>query len=219
MPYAEPPAPEQEEPLVRQTIRPALCIAVSVTVGAFGVAGCTADGDTTQAGGTPGSVPTASPTPDGPYQAPSNLCDVIDSSPLKSTNAPLAATGKHYESNGAGRASRSCTVPLAGGRLDIVAVIHDRTADAATAFTSAADSKMWKYRLTRSGPVSGVGQESFARLGRYDATSVVTELTTRDANVVLTVNAFVRLPNADARGKLEAAVKEVSRATLTTLAG
>ncbi|MFG2053247.1 hypothetical protein ACGFI9_04365 [Micromonospora sp. NPDC048930] len=138
---------------------------------------------------------------------------------MKSTNAPLAATGDHHESTGAGRATRSCTIRLAGGRLDIVAVVHDHTADATTAYTSAAGSKMWKYRLTRSGPVSGIGQEAFARFGRYDATSVVNEVTTRDANMVLTVNALVKLPEADAAGKLEAAVREVSRATLTRLAG
>ncbi|MFR9780825.1 hypothetical protein ACL02O_32910 [Micromonospora sp. MS34] len=137
---------------------------------------------------------------------------------MKATNGPLAATGTHQESTGTLQASRSCTIKLAGGRLDIVAIIHNRTADATTAFTSAASSTMWKYRLTRSGPVSGVGQEAFARFGKYDTTTVVTELTTRDDNLVLTVNALVRLPSADAAVKLDAAVQEVCRTTLAALA-
>lgn len=204
---------------MRQTIRQSRLVAISVTLGVVGVAGCTADGDTTQASGGPGSAPGVSSTPDGPYRAASNLCDVIDASPLKSTNAPLAAAGTHSESAGAGRASSSCTVPLVGGQLDVVAVVYDRAADATAAFASAAGSKMWKYRLTRSGPVVGVGEEAFSRFGRYDASGVVTELSTRDANVVLTVNALVSLPDAGTADELEAAVQEVSRTTLATLAG
>ncbi|MFI7217961.1 hypothetical protein [Micromonospora maritima] len=162
-----------------------LLIAASVTFGAIAVTGCTADGTSAQTDGTTASPPMTSPTPAGPYQAPPNLCDAIDPSPLTSTNPPLATAGTHNESTGTGQASRSCTLQLAGGRLDVVAVIHDRTADATTAFASAASTKLWKYRLTRSGPVIGVGREAFARFGKYDTTSVVTELTTRDANIVL----------------------------------
>lgn len=208
----------QEEPLAHRTIRQALVVVSSFALGAFTVAGCTADGQATRAGSTAASAPTVSPTPDGPYQAPPNLCAVIDASPMRATNAPLAATGTPHESTGGGQASRSCTITLAGGRLDVVAVIHDHTADAATSFTSLATSTVWKYRITRSEPVSGVGQEAFARFGRYGATTVVTELTTRDANLVLTVNALVRLPNGDAAGKLDAAVQEISRTTLGALA-
>ncbi|GAA4734520.1 hypothetical protein [Phytohabitans rumicis] len=154
---------------------------------------CTTSDDTPTAAAESG--PAASPAPDGPYRPVANLCQAIDASPLKTTNPPLAGTGKHVESDGPGQASRSCTLPLTGGRLDVVAVTYDRISDATTAFNSAAASTMWKYRLTRSGPVTGVGQNAFARFGAYDATSVVAELTSHNANVVLTVNAMVNLPD------------------------